>query len=77
MNERWDSCVRNRLSNEMGINLKTKSFQTTIDFLLRTLDENNDVKVCGLEWKSRLTHFTQQHAVTQLMSGFSTCSNVK
>ena len=41
------------------------------------LDENNEIKACGLECKSRSTHSAQQHAVAQLMSGSGTCSKVK
>ena len=41
------------------------------------LDENNEVKVCGLEYKSTLTYSTQHHAVVQLMSGSGTCSKLK
>ena len=35
-------------------NWKTKSLQTSMDVLLTTLDENNEVKFCGLEYKSKL-----------------------
>ena len=62
---------------KMGNNLKTKSLQTSIDFLITILNENNEVKVCGLECKSRLTHSTQQYTVAQLMSGSGTYSKVK
>ena len=65
------------LAMKIGNNMKTKSLQTSIDFLITTLDEKNEVKVCGLQCKSRLTHSTQQHAVAQLMSGSGACSKVK
>ena len=41
------------------------------------LDENNEVKVCGLECKSRLTHHAQQHTVAPFMPVSGTCSKVK
>ena len=60
------------LAMKMGNDLKTKSFQTNMHFLTSMLDKNKEVKVCGLECKSRLTHSAQDHAVAQLMSGFGT-----
>ena len=33
---------------KMDNNMKTKILQTSIDFLITTLDENDEVKVCGL-----------------------------
>ena len=39
------------LAMKIGNNWKTNSFQTSMDFLLTILDENNEVKVCALEWK--------------------------
>ena len=44
------------LAMKIGNNWKTKSLKTSIDFLLKILDENNEVKVYGLECKSRLTN---------------------
>ena len=58
-------------------NLKTKSLQTSIDLLITILDKNNEVKVCSLECKSRLTHSTQQYDISQLMLGSGTYSKVK
>ena len=51
------------LAIKIGNNWKLKSLQTSIDFSSIIFDENNDVKICGLEWKSRLAHSTQQHVV--------------
>ena len=51
--------------------------QTSIDFSLTILYENNEVKFCGLEYKRRLTHFAQQCAVAQLMLGSRSHSKVK
>ena len=65
------------LAMKMGNNMRTKCLQTSIDFFITILDEKNEVKVCGLECKSRLTHSTQQCAVAQLMSGSGACCKVK
>ena len=46
------------LAMKMVNNLKLKSLQTSIDFLLIIFDENNEVQVCGIEYKSRLSHST-------------------
>ena len=51
--------------------------QTSTDFLVIILDENNEVKVCGFDCKSRLMHSTQQHSVAQFMSGSGVYSKVK
>ena len=53
------SVIEVGLAMKMGNNLKTKSLQTSIDFLITILDENNEIKACGLECKSRLTHSAQ------------------
>ena len=36
------------LAMKMGNSLKSKSLKTSIDFLLITFVENNEVKVCGI-----------------------------
>ena len=65
------------LAMKMGDDLKTKSLQASVDFLTTTLDENKEVKVCGLEYESRLACSAQERAVTQLMRGSGACSKTK
>ena len=71
------AALESGLAMKIGQNWKTKSLQASIDFLLAILDEKNEVKVCRLECKIRLTPSTQQHDVAQLMPGSRTCSKVK
>ena len=54
-----------------------KSDDVIFNFFKQICDENNDVKVCGLECESRLAHHTQQRVVAQLMPGSGTCCKVK
>ena len=51
------------LAMKIGNNTKTKSLQTSANFVLAILDKNNEVIVCCLESKSRLTYSAQQYVI--------------